>query len=293
MFWRGGGGGLNCTSTYVPAQLTKDKLLLQHIDTLTEINVKIDKCELLTFYWLPKLHKNPFKSRFISNSSHCSTTILSKHIRSALTAEKDHVIKYNETAFSNSNVNYFWFIKNSSEVIEKLRLRNFQGSPVSSFDFPTLYTLWSHDPIKAKVLSLVNWCFNRDSKPYLCTSDKAGFYSIKKYESYKCWTCAELCEAFTFLCAIWRHDLSTNSLDSYGHKVCSTHSEFVFICYERDFMSNLHKSKWYELDMWYTCLCTTFLWPLHFGWLLVPSLHKDNDLQIFKCVSFWLHGFCG
>ena len=117
---------LNSTSTYVPAQLTKDKLLLRHIDTLTKSNIKIDKLDLPTFYWLPKLHKNPYKSRFISNSSHCSTTILSKHITSALTAVKDHVIKYSETAFSNSNVNYFWSIKNSSEVIEKFRLRNFQ-----------------------------------------------------------------------------------------------------------------------------------------------------------------------
>ena len=40
-----------------------------------------------------------------------STTILSKHILSALTAVKDRVIKYSETAFSNSNVNYFWSIK--------------------------------------------------------------------------------------------------------------------------------------------------------------------------------------
>ena len=141
---------------------------------------------------MSKLHKNPFKSCFISNSSHCSTTILSKHITSALTAIKDHVIKYSETAFSNSNVNYFWSIKNSSEVIEKLRLRNFQGSQVSSFDFSTLYTSLPHDLIKAKVLSLVTWCFNRDSKTYLCTSDKAGFFSNKKYDSYKCWTCAEL-----------------------------------------------------------------------------------------------------
>ena len=86
-------GELNSKSTYVTAQLTKDKLLLNHINALTKINVKIDKCELPTFYWLPKLHKNPYKSRFISNSSHCSTTILSKHITSALTAVKDHVIK--------------------------------------------------------------------------------------------------------------------------------------------------------------------------------------------------------
>ena len=94
---------------------------------------------------------------FISNSSLCSTTILSKHIASALTAVKDHVMKFSKTAFSNSNVSYFWSIKNSSEVIEKLRLHNFQGTHVSSFDFSTLYTSLPHDLIKEKVLSLVNW----------------------------------------------------------------------------------------------------------------------------------------
>ena len=71
--------------------------------------------------------------------------------------------------------NYFWSIKNSSEVIKKLRLRNFQGSKVFCFDFSTLYTSLPHDLIKIKVLSLVNWCFNRESKSYLCTSLNAGF----------------------------------------------------------------------------------------------------------------------
>ena len=37
-------GELNSTSTYVPAQLTKDQLLVHHINTLTKINVRIDKC---------------------------------------------------------------------------------------------------------------------------------------------------------------------------------------------------------------------------------------------------------
>ena len=41
---------------------------------------------------------------------------------------------------------------------------------------------------------------------------------------------------------------------------------------------------------YYICLCTTFLWPLRFGWLLVLSLYEEDYLQIFKCVSFWLHG---
>ena len=36
-----------------------------------------------------------------------------------------------------------------------------------------------------------------------------------------------------------------------------------------------------------------FLWPLRFGWLLVCCLYKEVYLQIFKRVSFWLHGCCG
>ena len=80
------------------------------------------RCEFLAIYVLPYLLKHLFKSRFISNSSQCFTTILSKYITSVLTAAKDHVMKYSETAFSNSNVNYFWSIQSSSEVLKKFRL---------------------------------------------------------------------------------------------------------------------------------------------------------------------------
>ena len=43
----------------------------------------------------------------------------------------------------------------------------------------TLYTSLQHDLIKAKVVSLVNWCFNRESKTYLCTSYKAGILETR------------------------------------------------------------------------------------------------------------------
>ena len=36
-----------------------------------------------------------------------------------------------------------------------------------------------------------------------------------------------------------------------------------------------------------------FLWPIRLVWLLVCCLYKEVYLQIFKCVSFWLHGCCG
>ena len=50
--------------------------------------------KLPTLYWLPKLHKRPYKARFIANSSSCTTTKLSKLLTSCLTAIKNHVLKY-------------------------------------------------------------------------------------------------------------------------------------------------------------------------------------------------------
>ena len=57
-------------------------------------------------YWLPKLHKRPYKARFIANSSSCTTTELSKLLTSCLTA-----IKYIETVYERSGKNMFWPIK--------------------------------------------------------------------------------------------------------------------------------------------------------------------------------------
>ena len=58
-----------------------------------------DHSKLPTLYWLSKLHKRPYKSRFIANSSACATTELSILLTSCLTAIKNHVIKYCTTVY--------------------------------------------------------------------------------------------------------------------------------------------------------------------------------------------------
>ena len=64
-----------------------------------------------TLYRLPKLHKRPYKARFIANSSSCTTTELSKPSISCLTAVKQHVIKYCNTIYERDGINLFWSIK--------------------------------------------------------------------------------------------------------------------------------------------------------------------------------------
>ena len=110
-------------------------------------------------YWLPKLHKRPYKARFIANSSSCTTTELSKLFTSYLTAIKAKVIKYCKTVFERSGKNMFWPIKNSGEVLSKLKDINYQATGLSIYDFSTLYTTLPHNLIKEKLLDLIKRFF--------------------------------------------------------------------------------------------------------------------------------------
>ena len=106
--------------------------------------------EVPTLYWLPKLYKKTYKARFIANSSSCTTTELSELLTSCLTAVQIHVIKYCEKVYERSGKNLFWSIKNSGEILDKLKTRDFNATSLSTYDFSTLYYL-----IKDKLILLI------------------------------------------------------------------------------------------------------------------------------------------
>ena len=93
-------------------------------------------------------------ARFIANSSSCTTTELSKLLTSCLTVIKKHVIKYCDKVFERSGRNLFWSIKNSNEVLNKLKSRQFRAFSLSTYDFSTLYTTLPHNLIKEKLNDL-------------------------------------------------------------------------------------------------------------------------------------------
>ena len=59
-----------------------------------DVFIDLDHSKLPTLYWLPKLHKIPYKSRIIANYSSCTKTEMSIILTSCLTAIKNHVIRY-------------------------------------------------------------------------------------------------------------------------------------------------------------------------------------------------------
>ena len=66
-----------------------------------------------------------------------------------------HVIKYCEKVYERSGKNLFWSIKNSCEVLNKLKSRGFRASNLSTYDFSTLYTTLPHNLIKDKLVDLM------------------------------------------------------------------------------------------------------------------------------------------
>ena len=105
---------LNGTRAYQETDTNKLSVVNAH---LNELPVKFSVCvnegqyKLPRMYWLPKLHKKPYKARFIANSSSCTTTDISKLLTYCLTAIKSYVIRYCETVYETSNKHWFWSIK--------------------------------------------------------------------------------------------------------------------------------------------------------------------------------------
>ena len=125
---------------------------------------------------LPKLHKRPYKARFIANSSSCTTTVLSKLLTSCLTAVKKHWIRNYDTVYERDGINYFWSIKNSNDVLNKFKSKNFQASELSAYDFSTLYTTLPHYLIKDKLIDLINRTFIRENTQYLACNEECAFF---------------------------------------------------------------------------------------------------------------------
>ena len=94
-------------------------------------------------------------------------TIELSKLLTCLTAVKNHVIRYYEKVYERSGKNLFWSIKNSGEVLNKLRPKGFRATSLSTYDFSTLYTTFPHNLIKETLTNLIEWTFKREGSPYL------------------------------------------------------------------------------------------------------------------------------
>lgn len=241
---------IKSSNTFVLVNSSEAGVIDDHIKTTTALRVPPASNKLPTMYWIPKLHKNPYKSRFISASSKCSLTNISKVLSLALTTMKEFIIQYCEKVFENSGVNHFWSIKNSLDVLDKLRAFENTFHSVDSYDFSTLYTNLPHNLIKNKFEYLVKWCFDKSKSDYICSKLSNGFsksfFSNETQKGYINWTDAETITALNYLLdniyirfgkQIYRQVIGIPM----GTNCAPLIADLFLYCYESQFMAKLQK----------------------------------------------------
>ena len=52
-------------------------MILEHLQYMVKVNIDVEPEheDLPSFYWLPKLHKNPYRKRFIAASNKCTKSL--------------------------------------------------------------------------------------------------------------------------------------------------------------------------------------------------------------------------
>jgi hypothetical protein len=77
-------------TTYKPTSFDKDEILANHRSFMTSLYIPSGKEseDLPYLYWIPKLHKIPYKERYIAGSSTCSMKELSIYLTKILSAVK-------------------------------------------------------------------------------------------------------------------------------------------------------------------------------------------------------------
>ena len=124
---------------------------------------------------------------------------LSKLLTSCLTSVKKHWIRYYDTVYERDEINYFWSIKNSNDVLNKFKSKNFQASKLSTYDFSALYTTVPHHLIKDKLIDLINRTFIWENTQYLACNEECAFFTSDVYNNHNLWSCQKVCDALVYL----------------------------------------------------------------------------------------------
>ena len=128
--------------TYNLTDFSASEVLDNHKSVLTSFWIQTNNKELDLPYnsWIKKMHKKPYKHRFIAGSSKCSTKPLSILLTKLLTHIKQGHPKYCETAYPRSGVNQMWILKNSKDLLDHLKSPNFNL-------ITNIKLLWFFDPL--------------------------------------------------------------------------------------------------------------------------------------------------
>ena len=173
--------------TYLPVNDNKENVIKKHIyelDNIFKIKVNSKNSILPKIFWIPKLHKDPFKFRFIAGARNCTTKELSVLVNLGLKVIKENFRKYCLAIYRNSGFNFYWSINSTLEFINKIDKISVHTLQV--YDFSTLYTNIDQEKILEHLFGVFQLVFNDRNRKYLCIRFDKAFFAGKTYASFEC-----------------------------------------------------------------------------------------------------------
>ena len=112
-------------------------------------------------YCTPKLHKSPYKHRFIAGSSKCTTTDLSCLLTKVLRTIKDRLVRYCNTKTSRNGVNNMWILKTQQVCCH--HLTNLMSVQLHQSRH-LIFHHFTHDLLKSRISNLVHNAFRKKDR---------------------------------------------------------------------------------------------------------------------------------
>ena len=179
----------NASPTYKLSEEDPDNIIHNNALLCEQFGITLEeRLKALPFmYWLPKMHYNPPRARFIIASSTCSTKPLSKITSSIFKHIFNQVRNFHKKSYFYKNYNRFWVIENSFPVIEKLEQINAKrnAKDISTYDFSTLYTKLPHDDLIQNLNEMIDFAFEggktkKGNRKYLTVTKFSAYWTKKK-----------------------------------------------------------------------------------------------------------------
>lgn len=134
--------------------------------------IRQEQYKLPILYWIPKMHKNPPKARFIAASYDVMTTPLARTINQMLKLVKHELKIRDMNHIHETGVKRCWFVDGFEEVTRWLRALerpgNQQERTLQTYDFATMYTTLDQTNIVDSLRFAINEAFG--------TSHQALYY---------------------------------------------------------------------------------------------------------------------
>ena len=179
------------SSTYKLSDRNQDDIIFDNSLLCERFGLTLEERQksLPYMYWMPKMHYDPPRFRFIVASSSCST----KPLSSLASTVYKHIFKqvrtFHEKSTFYKNYNRFFVIENSNPVIEKMKKINQRNGAkdISTYDFSTLYTKLPHDDLIENLMKIVDFAFNGGNRKkdgnrkYLTVNGKFSYWTRKKH----------------------------------------------------------------------------------------------------------------